>query len=712
MKKHKFKIPYYEQAETAECGLCCMAMVMSYYYCEYTINELREKYYIGRDGLNLLIIKHILEEKGFITQGFKVFKVSDLLFPAILSVNKMHFIVAEKRTANGIMVIDPQRGRYEMEEIDLVEKNISIGLQIKESPNSEKRYCKSKINNYQSIIEGTKKNIFLAMLCTFFLQILTLTIPILARVLVDNISVIKKFFRVESFTMLAVFIGVLYAVLYMVKGKVIVKLQVIFSQNISQKFVKKILQLPANFFANRGTGDLVHRYTGAVIVREMLSSRIISIWLDMGIIILYCIYMTTISCSFTGIMLLFASIMILIALFNIKKSKQLLTKEIMEEANATAFFNEIVRGINLIKMKGGEQHIYNLWNQFFEKQMTAMRKKGNFTAGMSSTIAAIQFAAPLVLLVLGINQVISEKMTIGIIFSVYIVSQSFYAPVNSIVSIFNEVLYANSYFSRLSEIYIMKEEENFNRDIKDISCTGKIVVENVGYKYNMYGKSILDNISLTIEAGEMVGIVGETGSGKSTLVTLLMGLVDVSSGKIFLDNKNVANIDRRVLRRQIGVVSQDGYFFKESIKKNIAFGEKDVSEEKIIEACKIAEIWDDIQKMPMGLETILSENAANISGGQKQRLALARAIINNPKILILDEATSALDNITERKIQKSLKEISCTRIVVAHRLETIIDADKIVVLKEGKIIGMGKHEELLKNNSYYSDLYQKRRNCI
>lgn len=137
-----------------------MAMVMSYYYCEYTINELREKYYIGRDGLNLLIIKHILEEKGFITQGFKVFKVSDLLFPAILSVNKMHFIVAEKRTANGIMVIDPQRGRYEMEEIDLVEKNISIGLQIKESPNSEKRYCKSKINNYQSIIEGTKKNIF------------------------------------------------------------------------------------------------------------------------------------------------------------------------------------------------------------------------------------------------------------------------------------------------------------------------------------------------------------------------------------------------------------------------------------------------------------------------------------------------------------------------------------------------------------------------
>lgn len=228
----------------------------------------------------------------------------------------------------------------------------------------------------------------------------------------------------------------------------------------------------------------------------------------------------------------------------------------------------------------------------------------------------------------------------------------------------------------------------------------------------IYDKSILDNISLTIEAGEMVGIVGETGSGKSTLVTLLMGLVDVSSGKIFLDNKNVANIDRRVLRRQIGVVSQDGYFFKESIKKNIAFGEKDVSEEKIIEACKIAEIWDDIQKMPMGLETILSENAANISGGQKQRLALARAIINNPKILILDEATSALDNITERKIQKSLKEISCTRIVVAHRLETIIDADKIVVLKEGKIIGMGKHEELLKNNSYYSDLYQKRRNCI
>lgn len=185
---------------------------------------------------------------------------------------------------------------------------------------------------------------------------------------------------------------------------------------------------------------------------------------------------------------------------------------------------------------------------------------------MSSTIAAIQFAAPLVLLVLGINQVISEKMTIGIIFSVYIVSQSFYAPVNSIVSIFNEVLYANSYFSRLSEIYIMKEEENFNRDIKDISCTGKIVVENVGYKYNMYGKSILDNISLTIEAGEMVGIVGETDREKYVGNTS-NGIGGCIIRKNFLDNKNVANIDRRVLRRQIGVVSQTDIFSRKVLKK-------------------------------------------------------------------------------------------------------------------------------------------------
>lgn len=710
--KHKLKIPYYEQAENAECGICCMSMIMSYYYCEYTTNELRELYSIGRDGLNLLVIKKIFEEKKFKTKSFRIRSIYDVQFPSILNVNRYHFIVAEKRTRKGIMVIDPQRGRYELEESELSEANIAIGLQIERTEFTEVRKSTPTENNYKKVIGKGGRNIVTAICLTFLLQIIALAVPIIARMLIDNVYKIEQYFHIKTLLLIICAFGIIYLVLNITKGYIIAKLQVMFNENISKEFVKKILLLPNKFFSNRSSGDIVHRYTGTVIVREMLSSRIISIWLDVGIIILYSIYMDTVSLTFFELMLIFAILIVVISLFNLTKSRQLLTKEILAEARTTAYFNEIVHGINVIKMKGGEEYIYNIWNSFFKKQMEAMKNKSIFMNKMTSILSSIQFVAPIVLLVLGVNQIILGSMTIGTVFSVYMISQSFYAPINSIVSVFNEVLYANSYFKRISEIYMTKGEDEVERKIKAIQCTGKISVRDLCYKYNMYGKNVLNNISLDIERGEMVGVVGETGSGKSTLAMLLMGLEDASDGKILFDNRDISEIDRKVLRRQIGVVGQDNYFFKDSIKQNILFGEKSVPEERVIEACKRAAIWDDIEKMPMGIETILSENAKNISGGQKQRLALARAIINEPQILILDEATSALDNITEKKIQKALKDMKCTRIVIAHRLDTVVSADKIVVLKDGKILGIGKHEDLMKNNEYYNKLYQKRKNSM
>ena len=219
--KHKLKIPYYEQAENAECGICCMAMIMSYYYCEYTTNELRELYSIGRDGLNLLVIKKIFEEKKFKTKSFRISSIYDVQFPSILNVNRYHFIVAEKRTRKGIMVIDPQRGRYELEESELSEANIAIGLQIERTEFTEVRKSTPTENNYKKVIGKGGRNIVTAICLTFLLQIIALAVPIIARMLIDNVYKIEQYFHIKTLLLIICAFGIIYLVLNITKGYII-----------------------------------------------------------------------------------------------------------------------------------------------------------------------------------------------------------------------------------------------------------------------------------------------------------------------------------------------------------------------------------------------------------------------------------------------------------------------------------------------------------
>ena len=494
-----------------------------------------------------------------------------------------------------------------------------------------------------------------------------------------------------------------------IKSFLITELQQVFNGNLSGKLVKKILSLPNVFFQNRGTGDVVHRYTGIVVVREMLSTRIIDIWLNLGLVIIYDVYMFTISPTVAILMNIAAILIIAISILNIIGGQELIAKEVMEEGNTTSFFNELVQAITVIKMKGCEKEVYNKWNHCFRKQMLAMKKKGRFMAFTSSALATMQFIIPLLLLFVALRLTSVGSISVGAVFSIYIVSQGFYSPIVSGISIINEILYANAYFKRIYEVFQTNSEKHLEDGISNFNLTGRIEVKNVGFRYNKQGKEILKNISFDVYPGEFVAIVGETASGKSTMISLLSGMEELTQGDILYDGYSIKNLNIRELRKKIGIVSQDNYLFNESIEENLLLGLNIKNKSDMIEACVKAAIYNDIQNMPMQFATILSENAQNISGGQRQRIAFARAIINKPSILILDEATSALDNLTEKEIQENLNEMRCTRIVIAHRLSTIEKADKILVMKNGEIIDQGTHLELLDRCDVYKILYTKRK---
>lgn len=697
----KKKIPFIEQSEQSECGIASLAMILWHYECEYSIIELKKDWSIGRDGTSLLTLKKIAVDLNFEVKGFKVNETKELPTPCILHMNNNHFVVLEKVKKNGLQIVDPSKGRYMISYEEFKESKIKVGLYISPSNKVTKRKSPSKFNYYRKLLLTEHKWVILVLVSTLLLQLTFLTIPISIEYITDNIN--------ENYLSLLVIlitsIVLLNWLMNFIKSRTVVLLQAKFDKKLMETFVSKLLSLPFVYFQSRSSGDLIQRYSSNVIIRELLSNRMITILLDGGLIIIFLSYMWLSSANLAFFATIMGLLQIVVISLSVQKNKYLQEEEVKAQVNAGNYFAEISKSVGIIKTRGVEKSIYNEWFHLFNKQVEAMKNKGNYLTSINSLNQSIQFAAPLILLLIAMSDVKNGNLTVGEMFAFYTVSVNFLTPMTSIILSINEIIYTNVYFNRVLEVLNSKEEKNIDSGITLKELNGQIKLENVSFKYGLHSKQVLNNINLNIKSGEFVAVVGGSGSGKSTLALLLLGLAEPTQGDIYFDNVHLNKINKSDFRKKIGVVRQDITIFNQSIKENITFGLSNISDEQIVTAAKNAEIYDEIMKMPMGFETILSEQGENISGGQRQRIALVRALLTEPSILLLDEATSSLDSITEEKIQKNLEVLKCTRIVIAHRLNTIINADKIVVLKDGKIESVGNHEELVYSSSYYRELY-------
>ncbi|MGR5978800.1 peptidase domain-containing ABC transporter [Bacillus cereus] len=268
---------------------------------------------------------------------------------------------------------------------------------------------------------------------------------------------------------------------------------------------------------------------------------------------------------------------------------------------------------------------------------------------------------------------------------------------------YSQLLLLGAYVQRLQDV--MESESESTNGYKINNIQGEIEFKDVSFKYDCFGSEVLSKVNLKIKAGEKVAIVGQSGSGKSSLAKLLLGLYSPTNGQIYIDGRLLEELNLHAVRNQMGAVLQEARLTHGSVIENIQILDNQIFLEKVVSAAQLADIHEEILKLPMGYYTIVSEGGSNFSGGQKQRLLLARALANEPKILILDEATSALDNLSESRVQQNLRTLNCTQIIIAHRLSTVRDADRIIVLKDGEIQEIGNHEELLKREGFYHQLY-------
>ena len=484
------------------------------------------------------------------------------------------------------------------------------------------------------------------------------------------------------------------------------------AQRVSARIRKDLFinlqKLPLRYFDNNSSGDLMSRLTNDVDnINTTLSQSITQLFSGIINVVGMFIAMVILSPLLTLIGMITVPLTFITTKILAKKTQKFFVKQQQELGNLNGYIEEMVSGQKVVLLFSEEEKVKGEFSEINER----LTKSAIIAQGVSSFMGPINNfinnISYLIISVVGGYLILKgSAITVGVVFSFLLYMRNFTRPINEIMNLFNTIQSALAGAERVFEV-IDEEKEKDKEGAKSITnIDGHVELKNVTFSYEK-GKEILKNVSIEAKKGEVIAIVGPTGAGKTTIVNLLTKFYKIDSGEILIDGKNIDDITRESLRKSVAMVLQDTYLFSESVSENIRYGRLEATEEEIIEAAKIADAHHFIKQLPEGYNTILADNGCNLSQGQRQLLAIARAILSKASILILDEATSSIDTRTEVLIQNAMLKLmqGKTTFVIAHRLSTIRNADKILALKDGEIIESGTHDELLEKNEFYASLY-------
>ena len=466
--------------------------------------------------------------------------------------------------------------------------------------------------------------------------------------------------------------------------------------------------LDFDFYDQNRTGQLMSRLTGDLFSMTELAHHgpedlIISVLTIVGALI----FMFRMQWKLALIILILLPISVLVVMRNRKAMAATSVSNKKRLAEISADIESGISGVRTSKAFANEEVDYD---RFDASNKAYSRSKSNYYKAMANFNSSQEFfmsITPVVVIMAGGVLIMKGEMNYADLITFTLFANSFITPIRKLAQFAEVFTDGVAGLSRFYDLMQVKPDIVEKPDAKDLVVTdGTIDFDHVSFQYNS-SRQILSDITLHVNSGEKLAIVGQSGGGKTTLCSLIPRFYDVTSGAIRIDGTDIRDVTKHSLRSSIGVVQQDVFIFADTIKENIRYGRPDASDAQIVAAAKMAEIYDDIMEMPDGFDTYVGERGVRLSGGQKQRISIARIFLKNPKILILDEATSALDTITEQKIQASFDKLAVgrTSLVIAHRLATVKDADRIVLIDEGKIAEMGTHQELLAKNGEYARLY-------
>ncbi|HDR7624976.1 ABC-type bacteriocin/lantibiotic exporter with double-glycine peptidase domain [Bacillus sp. RC242] len=700
------KVPFIEQMEHSECGLACIAMVLKFYGRHVSLATLREKYGVPKGGTSLYQLMIIGKNYDLEVKGFKADKqaLQQLSLPAIIHWENKHYVVLEKISRNSIIIVDPAYGRLKIPHKEFDTKYSGYTLSLNPTANFKKEVGPSHVKFFLAFALSKPNLVVSIVLGSLILQLFSLVVPWLTTWITDQVIVPKngEYINVLGYSILMLFLS--FQIFSWLRGYLVAKLQTAIDKSLMEKFMHKLFNLPYNFFENRSVGELLFRANSNIYIRQILSTKVISFLIDGILLFTYLYFMFRYSTDMGLSVLVVGVFVFLLLVTSTKISKKLSDKDVSAQSQVQRLLSESINGISDIKVMGLENQVFKDWKDRFHTQLKNAEKRAIWISSVNTTAAAIQFILPIFLLWYSSSQILAGTMTLGGVLGFNALAMAFMTPIISIGSGYGELIYLGSYIQRIYDVMQAKSEREDDGQPKPLNLKGDIEFQNVSYQHNYFSEKAVKDISFKVNAGEKVAIVGASGSGKSTLAKLLMGLYTPTEGSIQFDGKDSRNFDITSLRKSMGVVFQEARLFNKSVAENIEAQRKEISKHDVITASQKANIFSEIMKLPLKFDTTVSEFGVNFSGGQRQRIIIARALAAKPSILLLDEATSALDTLSERIIDEQLTCMSCTRIVIAHRLSTVQNADKIIVMNQGEIVEIGNHEELLEKQGYYYEL--------
>lgn len=706
--KRKKSVKFRQQTSNTDCGAACLAMVLEYYGKKLPLDEIRHVVGVDRDGSNAFNLLQAARWFGLRGRGVRIADVEELSLiemPAIIHWEFRHFVVLEKITKDHVFLVDPVRGhiRIAIKEFSKSYTGIVLVFEKGEAFNPENkrergiwRYINSMIS--ERII--LKKVIVLSLI----LQVFSLALPLITGIVVDRV-IPKSDVDLLSIMGLGIAIFVVFRfVCAFLRSHLLLQLRTRLDSRWTVDFLEHLVDLPFSFFCQRSAGDLLTRIDSHITIREMLTTSTISAVLDGGLVLIYLVLLLVVNFQFGFLVSLLGMLQVFVFLYTRKKHRTLQSELLQVQAKSRGNQVELIAAIETLKSSGVEQKAVENWSNIFVDELNVELERGMLNTKVESILDGLKTASPLVLLLLGSSLVLNGVLSLGMMLAMSALAAGFLVPLSTLVEAAFELQRLGSYLERIDDVMLAEKEQDISKVRVVDTLKGGLTLKNVSFQYGPLAPPVVKNISLTVRPGEFVAIVGPSGSGKSTLAKLMLGMYFSSEGEIYFDEFNVQDCELRSLRQKLGVVTQSPRIFGASVKDNITRHDNAVGLSRVMEVARIAQIHEDIVAMPMGYNMLIAENGGTLSGGQQQRIALARALIHRPKILLLDEATSALDTLTEERIHRELNAMHITRIVIAHRMSTIMNADRIYVLDGGCIVESGNHQELIDQQGLYFKL--------
>lgn len=691
-------VPLILQSEIAECGLAALAMVASYFGHQLDMAAMRKRYSADLKGMSLQQLIDQADSLGLASRALQcpIDDVQKLQTPCILHWDMNHFVVLTKVSGKGIStkfsINDPAAGKRTLKTGEFSKHFTGVCLELTPTKNFQRKDEKAKMKFTQlwSSMTGLKSGLIKLLGLSLVLQLFALMTPYYMQWVVDEVLI--SFDR-PLLTVLAIgftLVAVISVVTNAVRSWLILRLSSLLNMQMGVNLLRHLLRLPMKYFESRHVGDIVSRFGSLAQIRERITTGFIETLVDGLMAITVLIMMAIYSLKLTALVLCAIALYTIVRLALYRPLHQATEEMIQASAKEQSNFLENIRGIQTIKLFGNESQRQGIWQNRYAEVINSEIRLGRLNISFDSFNKLLFGIENVLVIYFAATMVMANSLTIGMVLAFIAYKGQLTSRFANLIEQVIQFKMMRLHLDRISDIALTEIEANREGKLvmspDEHKFKGHLVLENISFSYSDDQASTLNNINLSLSAGESIAITGPSGAGKTTLMKIMLGLLKPSSGRILLDGKDITQLGLKSYRQQIAAVMQDDTLLAGSIADNISFFDSQPNYLKIEQCAHIAAIHSDIANMAMGYNSLVGDMGANLSGGQVQRLLLARALYQAPCILFMDEATSHLDRDNEAIISEQIQHLPITRIMIAHRQETICMAERVFKIVDSSLV--------------------------